>query len=135
MHVHAERRLCAADAAGFVILQRLVGGLEHAVRRHAEAVVERLLERLHALIERLEVDTRHVRPEPQRASDCGRDRRKVGGALGHRIRDQAAKPHVVAADRHQHDVDLALRCAGAHQVLLIRCGVTEVLPAENIGSV
>ena len=28
-----------------------------------------------------------------------------------------------------------LRCAGTHQVLLIRCGVIAVLPTENSGSV
>ena len=42
MHVHAERRLRAAVAAGLVELDRLVGVLQHALRLDAEAVVQRV---------------------------------------------------------------------------------------------
>ena len=43
MHVHAERRLRAAKRAGLVVLDRLVGVLQHARRRDAETFVQRVL--------------------------------------------------------------------------------------------
>ena len=107
-----ERRLRAAELAGLVILDRLVGGLQHARRLDAEALVQRVLERLHALVEHVEIDARHLRAEADRGADPGRDRREVGGALGHGIGDKAAEADVVAADRHQHDVDRALALVG-----------------------
>ncbi len=110
MHVEPKRRLRPAQRAGLVVLNRLVGRLQHPGRGDPEALVQRILERLHALVEdfHFHVDARHLRAEADLAADPDRDRREVRRALGHRIGHQAPEADVIAADRHQHDVNRPL---------------------------
>ena len=70
--------------------------------------LQRVLDRLHALVEHLEIDARHLRAEADRAADQSRDRREIARALGHGIGDEPAEADIVAADRHQHHVDRPL---------------------------
>ena len=102
--------LRAAERAGLVVLDRLVGRLHDARGRHAETVVQRLLHRLHALVEHLEIDARD-RSAPKRML-AARPGPAIGarsaGVLGQGIGGERAEADVVAADRQQHDVDRPL---------------------------
>ena len=138
MHVHAERRLRAAERAGLVVLDRLVGRLHDPRGRDAEAVVQRLLDRFHALVEHVQIDARHLRAEAHRAAVRPAIGARSVDALGHRIGHEPAEAHVVAADRHQHDVDRALarlrRAPGLADALRANRGAAGVVASAACSS-
>ena len=126
MHVEAECRQRAADIAGFVELDRLIGVLQHVGGIDAEAVAQSFLDGLHAVIEHAQVTRRDSRRKPQLVADQPDDRGDVARALGHGIGDERTETHVIAADREQHDIDGAL--AALHHCLVKTCSLMLVLP-------
>ena len=72
MHIHAQGRLRAAQRAGLVEVDRLVGRLHDPHGRNAEAVAQRLFDRFHALVQDVEIDARHLRPETDSNIPSGR---------------------------------------------------------------
>src|SRR6267154_1482917 len=108
MDVHAERRLRAAIAAGLVVLDRLVGVLQHAAGLDTEALDQRVAHRLDAAIEVAEIGARYVGSEANLAADQTRDRGQVARAVGRGVERERAEADVIAADRKQHQIDRAL---------------------------
>ena len=77
VHVHAEGRLRAAYRPGLVVLKRLVRRLHHPRGSNTEALLQRVLERLHALVQHIEIDARDLRPEARGAAGKAGDRREI----------------------------------------------------------
>ena len=67
-----------------------------------------LFDRFHTFVEHLEIGARELRPEAARASGQAGDGRKVGDVLRQRVHRKCAETHVIAADRHQNDIDRPL---------------------------
>src|SRR4029077_11062174 len=108
MHIHAESWQRTAQRPGLIVLYGLIGGLHDACGRNPKPIVERVLERLHALVQNAQIDARYLRSKAHGAARHRRYRSEVTQVLGQRKGRERAEAHVIATDRQQHDVDGAL---------------------------
>ena len=108
MHVHTQGRLRAAERAGLVVLDRLVGRLDDAFGRNPKAIAERIFDGFHALIQHTEVSACELRPVARPAAGKRSNRCEISKTLGQGKCCQCPEAHIIAADGHEHHVDRTL---------------------------